>query len=128
MPAWEEYKAEARNRGSLAHEVFVVVSTPVAGPEAVRANLPDHLAYIGSLEASGSLMFAGPLSDESGTQMQGTGMLILRAESFDAAKLLAENDPMHISGARSFTLRKWLINEGSLTVSVNLADQSVGLT
>ena len=73
-------------------------------------------------------MFAGPLSDESGTQMQGTGMLILRAESFDAAKALAENDPMHISGARSFTLRKWLINEGSLTVSVNLANQSVGLT
>lgn len=128
MPAWEEYKAEARERGSLAHEVFVVVSTPTAGPEAVKANLADHLGYIGSLETNGSLMFAGPLSDESGTQMQGIGMLILRAQTFDDAKTLAENDPMHVSGARSFTLRKWLINEGSLTVSINLAGQRVGLT
>jgi hypothetical protein len=28
---------------------------------------------------------------------------------------------MHKTGARSFTLRKWLVNEGSLTVSVGLS-------
>ena len=35
--------------------------------------------------------------------------------------LLAEDDPMHKSGARSFVLRRWMINEGSFTLSVGLS-------
>lgn len=127
MPAWDDYKAEAKARGSLAHEVYVAVSTPTGGPEAVKAALPDHLAYIGSLEESGAVMFAGPLSDESGTQMQGVGMLVLQVGSIDEARELVANDPMHLSGARDFTLRKWMINEGSVTMTMKLSSRSVGL-
>ena len=127
MPSWNEYKAEARARGSLAFELFVVISTPVAAPDAVRASLPDHLAYQKTLEQQGSLAFAGPMSDETGTQMQGTGLIIYRAASFDDARTLAEADPMHIAGARSYTLRRWMINEGSLSLSVGLSTQSVRL-
>jgi hypothetical protein len=35
---------------------------------------------------------------------------------------------MHKAGARSFTLRRWLVNEGSISVSVTLSEQRMTLT
>ena len=127
MPAWEDYKAEATARGALAHELYVVHSTPGPDPAQVKANLPAHLAYQAQLEADGILFMAGPLSDETGELMEGMGQIIYRAASFAEARALAEGDPMHAAGARTFTLRKWLINEGSLTLSVSLAGQTAKL-
>ena len=127
MPAWDDYKAEAKERGALAFEVYVAVSTPTGGPDAVKAVLPDHLAYIRSLEDKGAILFAGPMSDETGEQMQGVGMIVLKAASLEAARALAEGDPMHASGARAFTLRRWLINEGSLTITTGLSGQVIRL-
>lgn len=128
MVAWNEYKAIARDRGALAFELFVAVSTPQKSPDEVKAVLPDHLAYIQGLEVSGQLLMAGPLSDESGEEMQGAGMLVLRAASMEEARKLAADDPMHSSGARRFTLRRWLVNEGNLSVSVGLSTGTVTLT
>lgn len=127
MPAWDDYKAEAKSRGALAHELYAVVSTPAGDPAQVKANLPAHLAYQAEQEALGRLFLAGPVSDESGALMEGMGLIIYQAESLEAARALAEADPMHASGARSFVLRRWLINEGRLTLSVRLSGQSVTL-
>ena len=121
MVAWANYKSEAKSRGALALELYVVHSTPAKAPEDVKASLPDHLAYQARLERLGQLAFAGPMSDESGDHMQGMGLIIYRADSLEAARKLAEEDPMHKSGARSFVLRRWLINEGSLTLTVGLS-------
>jgi uncharacterized protein YciI len=127
MPPWESYKADAKARGYLAFEFFVVMSTPAKSLEDVKANLPAHLEYQGQLERAGKLAFAGPMSDETGEHMQGIGLIIYRAASFDAARSLADADPMHKSGARSLVLRKWMINEGSLSVSVGLSTRTVAL-
>ena len=48
-----------------------------------------------------------------------TKMVIIRANSIDHAKEIASTDPMHKSGARNFTVRPWLLNEGSIQVSLN---------
>jgi uncharacterized protein YciI len=128
MVKWVDYKSQAKARGALALELYVAQSTPALGPDAVKAALPDHLAYQALLESRGQLAFAGPVSDESGENMQGSGMMIYRADSFEAARALAEADPMHLSGARSFTLRRWMINEGSLNLSVGLSGKTVNLT
>jgi uncharacterized protein YciI len=127
MVAWSDYKAAARERGSLACELFVVISTPVKDPEVVRAVLPEHLAYQQQLEDEAVLAFAGPLSDDTGEHMQGTGMIIYRAESMESAKQYAEADPMHAQQVRSYTLRRWLVNEGSLQLNLKLSAQSVTL-
>ena len=82
MPAWDSYKAEAKARGSLAFELFVVMSVPAASPEKLKANLPTHLAYQSQLEAAGKLAFAGPMSDKTGEQMQSIGLIVYRAASF----------------------------------------------
>ena len=127
MPLWSEYKAHAEERGSLAFEVYVAISTPAKPPEEIVATLPKHLEYIQALEQSGKLMFAGPLSDETGEKMEAMGMLVLRAASLEDARVLAENDPMHLTGARTFVLRRWLINEGSLNISLGLSTGGIGL-
>ncbi len=75
----------------------------------------------------GNLTFARPISNETGEHMQGIGLIIHCASSFDAARALTEADPMHKSGARGFVLRKWMINDGSLSVSVELSTQTVAL-
>lgn len=126
MPAWDDYKAEAKSRGALAHELYAIVSTPAGAPEDVKKNLPAHLAYQAELEARGTLFLAGPVSDETGDLMQGMGLIIYRADSLEEARSFAEEDPMHKSGARTYVLRRWLINEGSLSLSVKLSAQKVG--
>ena len=128
MPLWSEYKAHSQERGSLAFELFVVNTQPAGDMELVKATLPDHLAYIGSLETAGSLFLAGPVSDETGEHMQAAGMVILRAASMEEARKLADGDPMHSTGARTYTLKKWLVNEGRLNVSVSLGTQGASLT
>lgn len=127
MPAWNDYKKAAKERGSLALELFVVESTPAKAPEDVQANLPAHLEYQRSQEVAGTLAFAGPLSDLTGELMQGTGMIVYRAESMEAARAIADGDPMHSSGARTYVLRKWLINEGSFSLNVGLSTGKVDL-
>ena len=128
MVAWSEYKSAARARGALALELYVAESIPAGDGEAVRNTLPDHLAYQRSLEEAGSLVFAGPLSDSSGEAMEGVGLIVYRALSLAEARRLAEADPMHKAGARRFTLRRWLVNEGALTLKVGLSTGTVKLS
>lgn len=126
MPLWTDYKAEAKSRGALALELYAVLSTPDGSPEDVKATLPDHLAYQAKLEAQGKLFLAGPMSDDTGDMMEGTGLIIYRADSLEAARELAENDPMHARGARKFVLRRWLVNEGAMDITLRLSGQKVG--
>ena len=127
MPSWSDYKSHAKERGALAHEVYMAQSTPQKSPKKLQAVLPDHLAYQRQLEQAGQLMFAGPLSDETGELMQGAGMMIYRAASLEEARTLAEADPMHATGTRSFVLRRWLINEGSVTLHIKLSTNTSSL-
>ena len=46
-------------------------------------------------------------------------MVIIRANSVNHAKEIASSDPMHKSGARSFTVRPWLLNEGNIEISLD---------
>ena len=128
MPAWDEYKTTARERGALAFELYVVNTRPVKGPPELQATLPDHLAYQKELETAGKLFLAGPVSDDTGNQMMGSGLVIYRASSMEEAKELADGDPMHAKGVREYTLRKWLVNEGSPSFSTALSDKRVTLS
>lgn len=126
MPKWADYKRTAKERGALALELYVVNTRPV-GPDAdIPGSLPDHLAYQRQLESAGKLAFAGPVSDSSGEEMNGEGMIIYRAASLEDARALAADDPMHKNGVRTFTIRRWLINEGSFSLSVGLSTKVIG--
>lgn len=127
MPTFKEYQQTAKSRGALAIELFVAVSKPVVPPDQMAEHLPAHLEYLKGLEAEGSLMMAGPMSDLAGENIEGMGMLILRASTWEEAQKLADGDPMHKSGARQYELRRWLLNEGNLQLSVGLSTRAISV-
>jgi len=45
----------------------------------------------------------------------------------DAAKAIADADPMHKTGTRTYTIRRWLVNEGSFQLDIKLSAQKVKL-
>ncbi|MEM5491658.1 YciI family protein [Hoeflea sp. AS16] len=126
MPTWAQYRDIARGRGALAYQLFIVESVAKAPPEKIQQILPFHLAYQKEMEAAGKLFLAGPVSDETGTAMSGGGLIIYRAEDIEEARAIAAKDPMHKQGGRSFTVRAWLVNEGSLNIQLRLSEQRGG--
>ena len=60
----------------------------IEGPEAAEL-LPRHLAYLREQSEAGRYKVAGPVLDES----EFAGVLLIFAETLEAATALAENDP-----------------------------------
>ncbi len=96
--------------------------------DAVQAASDAHLAHQVALERAGLLFAAGPLLTDDGLGCRGEGMIIVRANSLEEARAIAERDPMHVTGARTYRIRPWLLNEGSLTIRVNLSNQTSALS
>lgn len=115
---WQELVEFCHAQGLLAQQLYVVFSEPTGGLGPIRENLEHHLAYQAKLEADGTMFAAGPLATDDERDWLGAGMFVYRAQSLHAARALADADPMHQSGARSYTIRPWLLNEGSTTVRV----------
>ena len=109
----------------LGKEMYLVITRPVRSAE-IEKRLGDHLAHQVGLEKRGILFAAGPLYPRGSTTPE-AGMFVLRANSFEEAEAIAKTDPLHAAGLRSFTLQKWRINEGCITVTVNLSDQTMQL-
>jgi hypothetical protein len=108
----------------LGKEMYLVVTKPVRSPDITDALLHAHLENQIDLERRGIMFAAGPLYPR-GSDKPEAGMYVLRASSFEEAAALADADPLHKAGVRSYTLQKWRINEGSMTITVNYSDQSV---
>jgi uncharacterized protein YciI len=110
----------------LGKEMYLVITRPVRSPE-IAKRLPDHLAHQVDLERRGIMFAAGPLYDRDSNVPQ-AGMFVLRAGSFEEAEAIAKTDPLHAAGLRTFTLQKWRVNEGSITVKINYSDRTVEIT
>lgn len=80
---------------------FVVLSTLLEGPEALAPHRDAHFAYLSGLKEQGKLFVGGRFADGRG------GMYILHAADEAEARKLAEADPYHRAGVRSFVVRAW---------------------
>ncbi len=120
--SWQAHIDHVTAKGVLAKPLYVIFTQPVNGLEAVRAHLVEHLQYQKELEAAGITFGAGPFANDDETEWSGAGMVIVRANSVAEARALAEADPMHRSGARTFQVRPWLLNEGSYTLTVRYSE------
>jgi uncharacterized protein len=74
----------------------------------------EHLAYLHELGRSGKLAGAGPVLSEDEAFYDGHGLIILRADSVAHATAIANADPFHVHGMRSFMVTAWLLSEGIL--------------
>ena len=109
------------SKGMLQMQLFVVFTTPTNGMGPVMENIEEHLQFQVDLEQRGIMFGAGPFWADDEHTWNGEGMVIIRADSLEYAKEIAATDPMHSSGARSFTVRPWLLNEGRITVAVDFS-------
>ena len=103
----------------LNKDLYVVFTKPTNGMIPVMENLEEHLKFQVSLEKKGIMFGAGPFWEDNEIDWNGEGMVIIRADSVAHAIKIANSDPMHKSGARSFTVRPWLRNEGNVEVSLD---------
>ncbi len=108
--------------GCLQKQLYVYFTTPADGLGPVMENLEAHLAFQVELEQKGIMFGAGPFWTDDEQSWEGEGMVIVRAGSLAEARQIAESDPMHASGARTFTVRPWLLNEGSVTMRITYSD------
>lgn len=109
----------------LKKQLYVIFTSPARGIEPIMQNLKEHLEFQIDLERRGIMLGAGPFWTDDEKTWLGEGMVIIRAESMAAARRIAESDPMHRSGARTFKIRPWLLNEGTFTARFTFSDQKV---
>jgi uncharacterized protein YciI len=99
---------------SAGHRLFFVcVSEAVGSPSDLLAAMDDHRAHLARLSKDGRLVAAGRFLEEDGA-LTGTGMMVFAVAGLDEAKAIAEADPFHTTGLRRYTLRPWMVGEGSL--------------
>ncbi len=121
LPVEEVMKASS---GMLQKQLYAIFTSPVAGLGPVLETIEAHLAFQVALEREGVLYAAGPMWTDDEQSWDGDGLVVVRAGSRDEAIAIAERDPMHASGARRFTVRPWMINEGSITVRLDCSSQT----
>lgn len=126
-PSWKEMIAAATEKGMLAKEFFIVFTEPAGDVDRILEVRAEHLKYQVEIEQKGIMFAAGPLANDNGG-WDGDGMIVIRAESLEAATQIAEADPMHSSGARKFRIRHWLMNEGGFNLRVTFSDGRHQLT
>ena len=107
----------------LRKRLWVVITKAVAPPEELSKLLEAHLQHQIRLEKEGIMFGAGPLSNPDGSPT-GTGMIIIRADSEAEARGIADQDPFHAKGLRTYTLQQWSLNEGRLNITIDFSDQS----
>jgi uncharacterized protein len=107
----------------LGKKLYVVLSTAKPGSD-LKPHLADHLEYMIELERRGVLFASGPFSPIDGGA-PGDGLTILRTTTLKQAHAIASRDPFVVNGLRTFELREWTLNEGSLGLKVNISDQTI---
>ena len=112
------------SKAMLQKQLYAIFTTPVNGMGPVFETLEEHLAFQVQLEKDGILYSAGPMWTDDEDSWEGEGLVVIRAESRAAAIRIAESDPMHKAGAREFRVRPWMINEGTVTVRLDMSSQS----
>ena len=116
----------ADHHDMLGKTFFAILTeaAPDTTPEQLRATLPAHLDHQVALEKQGVLFAAGPLDAEDGSRR---GLIVIRANSFEDARRIADTDPFHAQGLRTYTVEQWTVNEGSYTVRLTYSDQRLSL-
>lgn len=111
-PSGEALMAISQENKLVCEPMFIMKTfTGPLGMGPVLENLATHLAYWAEMETQCVVFAAGPVMPfDNKEPWSGEGMVIIRAETLDAAIKIAEADPMHISKARNFEITPWLLN------------------
>jgi uncharacterized protein YciI len=82
---------------------YVIVLDKVSGHILGKETILRHVEHLRSLHQEGRLVLCGPFSDYP------SGMVVIKADDKDQATKIAESDPFVQEGARTFSIRTWLL-------------------
>lgn len=117
---------KAQLAGMLNKSFYVSLRKP-ADLSRLESLLEAHLEWAVQAERRGELFMSGPFMAEGAKPGSQGGMMILRADSEAAAWNIIEQDPFIKQGVFSAEVKRWVLMEGSMTVSVRFSDQSYQL-
>jgi Uncharacterized protein conserved in bacteria len=110
----------ARLKAGMWKMRFVLMQRRVEQPALIPANQLAHYRWIIAQEKAGLVVLSGPVFDADERPLG--GMTLLNLSDLEAARALGDSDPFIASGAMSYSLAIWQLNEGRLTLSVDLSD------
>jgi hypothetical protein len=119
-------QVEDLHAGMLRKRLYVIFSEPTDKGGDRRKVFPRHIAYQLEIEKKGILFAAGPFVDARG-KPQGPGMIVVRAKNMAEAKRIADADPFHRLGYRTYRIQPWQVNEGGFSLRVKFSDGSFAL-
>lgn len=106
-------------RGVQLYMMRMGMPHPVDSPmDYLAPHLREHILWLETQEKNGVLFLSG--ANSAGDQWDGSGTAIIRAPSLAAAVAIAESEPFHREGLRSNTVHGWLLNEGTVRLTVSL--------
>lgn len=108
----------SHRRGMPGDLLFAIFSTPVDGWAPLKPYADAHKAYLDDLQAEGVLFGTGPLCSEDGLHCDGDGLHLLRVASIEGARELADRDPMHRAGVKTYRIRPWILNQREAPATV----------
>jgi uncharacterized protein YciI len=86
--------------------IYMIKLTIIVDRAVYEPHLPAHFAYLRQLKERGALLLSGPFTDRTG------GMVLVQADSREAAEAIAQGDPLVANRVDSYELREWLITDG----------------
>lgn len=116
-------RAQALDTG-MGAELYFYITRPTGSFEDVVEILPQHMDFVHTIEDGGIMVMGGQITPDGADDAGGLGVIVIRANSFEEARAIADRDPAHASGARDYELFKWNINEGATTIRLKFSDQS----
>jgi uncharacterized protein YciI len=116
-------ESQALLRQMLQKPLFVAIRSCLDLSK-VPGLLQEHLLWAIGAERRGELFASGPFVDDTSPPGALGGMSVLRAASLEEAQQIMAADPFIREGAYTATIRKWMLMEGGLTLTVRFSDQS----
>lgn len=107
-------------------KLWVIITKAAASRDEIKAHIVPHLHHQIKLEKDGIMFGAGPLTSPD-IPSGSLGLVIIRAENEAEARKIADADPLHAAGARTYDLYQWTMNEGRINISIDLSDRSYTL-
>jgi uncharacterized protein YciI len=101
----------------LQQTCFLCFTRPQRPLAELNPHLDEHRRFLARLEREGKLFAAGPVLDED-NRRDGNGLIILRVSTREEAVSIADRDPFHRLGLRTYDLKPWRMNEGSLLIKL----------
>lgn len=108
-----------------AKEFYLIENRLLTEVADLGTKLREHLLYMIDLEKSGTLFLSGPLYEKTGATIG--GVTVVRASSFEEAESIASSDPFVLAGYRIPTVRRWVVNEGRVSLRLDLSDGRVAI-